>query len=622
MLHANKKNPEKDIRQGASVLEKIEKVFKENKNLHTNLRDNKINNDKASANIFYVLDAYSKNASRFNMVTYNTAQYLKVMESLYKFEGTEMETKMKQMEEFIDHQYSIISGQKAGENKALNDITRAITSYQFASKLGLNLRSAARNATQSLLNYVHFGAINLYKSYKEMLDPKMKTRINQGLQDNGILFADLKEGPLTGFINKSEYSLEKGIFETKKGVNADYLHRFADSIDKIADTTGWAMQFVENKLNRKLTYKIGYSLAWKSMKSDITYHQQLFMNQINKQLKREGISKGEIKKLEANNYRDLQKEGTHQIFKEGDSTHMQFLYENYLRRKANNAGVWATRELHYDYSATGKSQFMTTKPGAVMFQFQHFSMSYFNYQRKIARNYAEDLSSGLWNTPEGGRAFRLAMLYGVITPLFEVAIPGGARFSNLVQNDTAERIIQIRDYILEGNEGMTTDSKGNLVEYDKREGRGSFYGKGPFIGLLGGPMISDLVTLNNLADLYDLDEDGWAAMLSGYQDYSDKSTNEKWDILWKTINRGSQRMTNFWTGKGTFGSQVQSSFGLFPNQDILDRRQQVRSWFEKLGIMEPDKKKPKTVKPRSISPDIDKSLTTLGRTGGRAAGSY
>ena len=227
------------------------------------------------------------------------------------------------------------------------------------------------------------------------------------------------------------------------------------------------------------------------------------VQQINKQLKREGFSEGEIKKLEANKYKDLQKEGTHQIFKQGDDTTMQLLYENYLRRKANNAGVWATRELHYDYSATGKAQFMTSKPGAIMFQFQHFSMNFFNYQRKIARNYVEDLSSGLWNTPEGGRAFRLAMLYGVITPLFEVAVPGGARFSNLVQNDTAERIAQIRDYILEGNEGMTTDSKGNLVQYDKREGRGSFYGKGPFIGLLGGPMISDLVTLNNLADLYD-----------------------------------------------------------------------------------------------------------------------
>ena len=455
-----------------------------------------------------------------------------------------------------------------------------------------------------------------------MQDPNMKTRINQGLQDNGILFANLKEGYLQDFINRPEFNLEKGVFETKKGVNADYLHRFADSVDRIADVMGTPMQFVENRLNRKLTYRIAYSLAWKSMKSDNNYHEKLFLNQINKQLKREGFSEGEIKKLEANNYRDLQKEGTHQIFKPGDATHMKLLYENYLRRKANNAGVWATRELHYDYSATGKAQFMTSKPGAIMFQFQHFSMNFFNYQRKIARNYVEDLSSGLWNTPEGGRAYRLAMLYGVLTPLFEVAVPGGARFSNLVQNDTAERIFQIRDYILEGNEGMTTDAKGNLVEYDKREGRGSFYGKGPVIGLLGGPMISDLVTLNNLANLYDLDEDGWAAMLSGYQDYSDKTTNEKWNILWKTINRGTQRMYNFLFGKGTFGSSIQQSFGLFPDQEILDNRAKIRSFFEKWGVMEPKEKKPKTVRPRTISPDIDRSLNAVGRAGGREAGRY
>jgi len=622
ILHADKKNPVKDIKKGASVLEKIEKIFRENQDLHTKLRDNEISNDRASANIFYTLDAYSKNAGRFNMVTYNTGQYLKVMESLYKFEGTEMENKMRQMEDFIDHQYSIISGTRAGDNKTLNDITRAITSYQFFSKLGLNFRSAARNATQSLLNYIHFGGLNLIKSYRELQDSKMKTRVNDGLADNGILFADLKEGYLSNFINRPEYNIEKGIFETKKGLNADYLHKFADSLDYLAEKTGIPMQVVENRLNRKLTYKIGYSLAWKSMKSENTYHEKLFMNQLDRQLSKEAkFSPSEIKRLKANNYRDLQKEGTHQRFKKGDSTHLQFLYEQYLRRKANNAAVWATRELHYDYSATGKSQFMTTKPGAIMFQFQHFSMNYFNYQRKIARNYIEDLSSGLWNTPEGGRAFRLAMLYGVLTPLFEIAVPGGARFSNLVQNDTAERIAQLREFVLEGRaDDFTIDAKGNLVEYDKREGRGSFYGKGPVIGLLGGPMISDLVTLNNLADLYDLDEDGWAAMLSGYQDYSDKTKNEKWGVLWKTINRGTQRIGEFFFGKGTFGSRVQSEFGLFPNQDIIDRRKHVRKWFEKVNLLKPEKKKPKTVQPRPISPDIDRSLTVLGRPGGREVG--
>ena len=41
-----------------------------------------------------------------------------------------------------------------------------------------------------------------------------------------------------------------------------------------------------------------------------------------------------------------------------------------------------------------------------------------------------------------------------------------------------------------------------------------------------------------------------------------------------------------------------------------------------MNILESEKKKPKVVKPRAISPDIDRSLTNLGRAGGREAGSY
>jgi hypothetical protein len=602
----------KDLKKGASILEKILGVFEENLNLHTQLRERKIDNSRASANIFYTLDAYSKNASRFNMVSSNSANYLKIMESLHKFEGTAMENKMHEMERFIDHQYSIISGTRAGDNKALNDITRAITSWQFFSKLGLNFRSWARNATQSLLNYVHFGGIQIAKSWSIMKDPKMKSRINSGLLDNGIMFADLKESYMTNMISTSNYNPKKGVMETK--LDDSYLHRFADSIDRMAELTGQGMQIIENKVNRKMTYSIAYSLGWNNMKNNNTYHESLFRNQLDIQLKKEGMKYPERKRLKDNDYKDLEEGRTHTRFKENDSTHMEFLYENYLRKKANNAGVWATRELHYDYSATGKSQFLTSKPGAIMFQFQHYSMNYFNYQRKIARNYMEDLSSGLWNTPEGGRAFRIAMLYGVLIPLFEVGVPGGARFSNLVQNDTAERINQLAEAILDGQEG----------DYEGRVGKGSqdFYGKGPVVGLLGGPMIGDLVTINNLANLYDLDEDGWTAMLTGYQDYSDKSTNEKWQEIWKTINRGTFRISDFFTGGGNLGSSTQKEFGLFPNQTITNRRKKIGNFInDKFGIdLRTNKPKPPPRrKPRGVDySEVESSLRALeGRTGGR-----
>ena len=51
-------------------------------------------------------------------------------------------------------------------------LARGITSWQFISKLGLNLRSAARNATQSLQNYVYFGFKGWHNANKYLQDKK------------------------------------------------------------------------------------------------------------------------------------------------------------------------------------------------------------------------------------------------------------------------------------------------------------------------------------------------------------------------------------------------------------------------------------------------------------------
>lgn len=45
-------------------------------------------------------------------------------------------------------------------------MARSLTAYQFMSKLGFNIRSAARNATQSFQNWIYFGT----KAWREAND--------------------------------------------------------------------------------------------------------------------------------------------------------------------------------------------------------------------------------------------------------------------------------------------------------------------------------------------------------------------------------------------------------------------------------------------------------------------
>ena len=128
---------------------------------------------------------------------------------------------------------------------------------------------------------------------------------------------------------------------------------------------------------------------------------------------------------------------TETIFKEKDATVYEVELEMYKRKLADNAGNAAVENLHFDYSLTGKNKFLTTPTGAVIGQFQHYGVNFFNLQRKIAFDAKDAIFAGQWNSAAGWRMYRLGIMYATINGLISPIL--NANFGNLVQNDTWER---------------------------------------------------------------------------------------------------------------------------------------------------------------------------------------
>lgn len=94
--------------------------------------------------------------------------------------------------------------------------------------------------------------------------------------------------------------------------------------------------------------------------------------------------------------------------------------------------------MHYDYSVYAKPQALRTSVGAVLGQFQTYSINFFEYQRKILAEGGRDVISGDLTGDSAMRAYRLGMLYtlvqGLITPLTNTDL------GSLIQNDTLDKI--------------------------------------------------------------------------------------------------------------------------------------------------------------------------------------
>ena len=542
---------EAEFNKGADIVAKLRDVLDNNIYVNKNLRsvENVMNgidvNERISYNVIPIMDSYVRSASRFNFVAYNTGKYMEVMKNLQETMSRQgeksLDAKLTALEGYISDSHGVVTGAKSRGNETLANMTRAITAWQFVSKLGLNIRGATRNATQSLLNWVYFGKKGIGDVRSMAKDADMKTRMDKGLSNNGILFPEIREIYFEDFAPKVEWSQNEGTYREKlDGTMGDNI---AKNISFMAEKLGKPMQWVENNINRRFTFQLGYGMHWKMDNSRI----DALYRRYDRSLSRKNI---DIQKL---------KETKDTIFEKNDSNEYEVGFENFRRKRAEKAGNAAVRDLHFDYSMSAKPGVLQTKTGSVLGQFQHYGVNFFNLQRKIVRDGVDDIATSQWGGEGAWRMYRLGLLYTAVYGIFSPMM--NADVGNLVQNDTFERIKSYHDAIQNDDQ-----------EAKKR----AFFGKGPALGTLGGPFISDLVTIGNLSGLYEMDEDSWGAYLSGYQDMADKSANEKTKDLVRMLNTQAARAIYStypkWRNGSQMGTLLQGELGLFPTKEVRERR--------------------------------------------------
>ena len=566
---------EKNFNKGADIISKLETILNDNIYVNKHLKEQSSTSERIDYNVIPIMDSFVRSASRFNFVSFNTAKYMEVLKDIQKTSSKNgpLNEKLEAVTGMIDDTYGIITGERNKGSEGATNFARAITSWQFVSKLGLNIRGATRNATQSLLNWVWFGKKGISEVRTMNKDAEMKSRVDKGLEDNGILFPEIKEVYFEDFAPKVDYNKETGTYQEKLDMSAG--DAIVSSINKIAEKAGKPMQWVENNINRRFTFQLGYSLQWKADNARIDGLRRRF----DRRLKRRGKDIEAMKNEKAT------------IFKNNDSNKYEFEFEMFRRKRASREGNASVRNLHFDYAMTAKSKVLTSKVGSVLGQFQHYGVNFFNLQRKIIRDGKDDVMTSQWNGEGAWRMYRLGLLYTTMYGIFSPLI--NADLGNLVQNDTFERLQSYHDAVLSDDE-------------DTR--KRAFFGKGPVLGTIGGPFISDLTTIGNLSGLYEMDEDSWAAYLSGYQDMAEESGSEKMKNLVRTLNSQVYRTIYStypkWKSGAQFGTLLQGELGLFPTKEVRKRREMLKMTDEK------ERKAPKT----SVDEAILRSLELISKS--------
>ena len=499
--------------------------------------------DRRNKNVIGVLDTYVRDVTRFNYLVSTSSTLIDGVQKLRDMSNEEIADTTQVYIDYLNDTHGTMLGYNI-KSPAYRALARGITSWEFISKLGLNLRSAMRNATQSLQNFVYFGAKGWYEAEQYLKSTPVNKALTSEMQRHGVWFEESREmASAIGLFPETEISVVNGeeVMTWKTDTAGE---QFLSGLESVARVTGKPMSWVENNINRNLTFRIAFA-------------------ERHKQLHHKG---DEIKRF-------IQEHPDYF----SDTVYGKEIDKKVLKHIDMEAGRFAAemvKELHYEYSPFAKPKVLRSAKGAVLGQFATYSINFFNYQRKIAKAGGQDILAGDWGSPEAYRLYRLGMMNLFISGVLNTVT--NSDFTNLIQNDTFDRASQFID----------------MASGDKEKQRRAFFGKGPVIGTLGGPFIADMVTMGNVFGFYDMftnfehGDPGILGYLSGYHDYAGSRKDQKVFDVARTINSEIARQLfvvapRLYNGAG-FGQLVALETGIYPSRALKERKVNVVKALRKL----------------------------------------
>ena len=496
---------------------------------HTKSRTPDKDSADFSLNFNNVISGYINNVNRFNYINYinnTTKDALLQSEKMYKM-GRYESGYGQSIVDFIQDMHKSATGFDGVKNPQLNAFMRSLLGLEFISKIGFNPRSAVRNVSQTLLNVVEFGPIAMRQADK-FFDAN-PLDVNKVMDESGLLYkeggAELEEA--LGNYNPGNNGSFKWN-ESKKEyeyIPISKLEKVASGVGAVSSKAGYMMALVEN-YNRTKTFKIGYA-------------------QMHKQLEHPGFI-DHVK----NQYRaraDYKK----------DPADWGALVKAKREEAAKQYAMNMVVSLHFDYSAFSKAKALQSPAGQVLGQFQHYGFKFAEYNMDLLRKAKNDIMAGEFNGDNALRALRLGLVY-FAAPTIASAVTG-VDIGNLVEHDTSDRVIKLWA-------GLAGD------EEDKKK---AFYGKGPVIGSIGAPVISDILNIGMMYEFINADDESLLALAAGIQELDEMDDDMRMYSTLRVINTALPRVffrTLPQMAKGNIGWALQSELGLYPSKESKQRQ--------------------------------------------------
>mgnify|MGYP003134471579 CR=1 FL=1 len=336
-----------------------------------------------SPNFLMSINEYLNDVNRFNFISHidmYQAQAIKSIEKTYKDTDGGLEGYARGVTEYIMDMHETATGRSEVDNPNMRNMLRIALGYEFISKMGLNIRGAAKNWTQRLLDNIQFSRESIRKS-KEWWEGEGGDLIAVGYgqaADPAIIMKDLGIGFAKGMSPELMETQGMGGQEVKVAkFNEESGKIEFTPVSKLGKVAGWVgmlgskaavmHRLVENN-NRTRTFKIGYYQIWKWLNTPEFFRQQ----------EAAGISTNEAKRI--------------------------------IHKSAENYAIRMVIAHHFDYSDFSKAPILTGPIGRTLGQFQHFAFSFNEKSWDIVRKAKNDIMEGEIQGENAWRAYKYGMI--------------------------------------------------------------------------------------------------------------------------------------------------------------------------------------------------------------------
>ena len=479
-----------------------------------------------SRNFFTTLKRYIDEVDRFNMVAHSdqyTRESLNEAKAMFS-KGESLDGYARSTVEMMQDMNARMKGGYGFDNENVEAAMKTLLALEFTSKLGFNVRSPAKNATQGLLNLVEFGPFVIAKSrtfYRNNRD--MKLKVDDMMEEAGFLFAEtaapeLVEGQMRGKSFTQKIKITDG--ENVEFKKPSFFSSVHGKVTRFAGISGKMMAKVEN-FNRRTTFKISFYKMHDQLNNSTEYKNAL---------RDMGKSEAEVNAE--------------------------------IMTRARNYAIRKTTLLHFDYAELAKAPWLLHPAGRLLGQFQHYGIKFLEYNIDKVKEGGDDILAGELLGDRAKRAYSLGLTY-FLAPAIASSVTG-LDFGNIIEHNTKQQVEKLWA----------------LFTGDEEEIKKAYYGKGVLTGLpfIGAPLISDAIALGNIWEFIDMDNETMEMLLTGYEGYALKSGDQK---IYETI-----RLLNVALGRGAYktlplilsgspGAALQYELGIYKTAESKELQKTV-----------------------------------------------